>query len=67
MREFAMKFLMSAPLLVLGAMLCVWPLVAFAQVLDRRFADAVVTMLAMGITAIGAFVYAYFTESPDAP
>lgn len=56
MRYFAEEFLRAGPLLVLASLLCAWPFVAFAYVLDGRFGDAFIVLVAMYVTGICAFV-----------
>lgn len=68
MRDFAEEFLRTGPLLVLASLLCAWPFVAFAYVLDGRFGDAFIVLVAMYVTGICAFVASQaFGGPPDAP
>jgi hypothetical protein len=61
-RETAMAFVCTAPLYVLGALLCVWPLVGFTHALNEQYADAFVMVVAWCITALATLAFVGFTK-----
>ena len=65
MRESAIEFLKAGPLFVLTCLFCVWPFVGFAWVLDGRYSDAVIALLAEGVTGILIVAFVAFTS--DSP